>query len=359
MFTTNSIVLSEDITNIFSSLSSTLGQAFNSRFNMLIKKLFANNEQGFAYDPNDLTTLYQAVGGTIPVTKVVQPIGKSLDKSGRNNHAYQSTSASRPTLSARVNELVATEDLSSVLWREINGSVVGNDKFTPNTTLGIHRISQAIAPSTGVQKKLSGRVKYAGVPFIYINAVQTIRASLCINLQTGAFISSGEKIKNISVVMQSDGWIDFSFEGETYEVNNPLYFQANTSLTTSDNSYTGNGVDGFLLSKVDMRRSSSSTIIPTYQKVESNTAYDNRNFPRYFKYDKVDDKLTTNLPTKLTGCTVIRSVPNVGTQILTNQTIPATYEDDTDHCGLIVINRALTPSETSAITAEFNKRAGV
>jgi len=84
-----------------------------------------------------------------------------------------------------------------------------------------------------------------------------------------------------------------------------------------------------------------------------------RDTPRRIDFDAVDDKLITNLPAQLTGCTIIRSVPNVGTQILTNQTIPATYEDNTDHCGLIVINRALTPSETSAITSEFNKMAGV
>jgi len=81
--------------------------------------------------------------------------------------------------------------------------------------------------------------------------------------------------------------------------------------------------------------------------------------PQRLDYDTVDDKLITNLPTQLTGCTVIRSVPNVGTQILTGQTIPATYEDNTDHCGLIVINRALTASETSQITKIFNKAAGV
>ena len=81
--------------------------------------------------------------------------------------------------------------------------------------------------------------------------------------------------------------------------------------------------------------------------------------PQRLDYDTVDDKLTTTLPAQLTGCTVVRSVPNVGTQILTGQTIPTPYNDNTDHCGLIVINRALTPSETSAITDEFNKRAGV
>ena len=84
-----------------------------------------------------------------------------------------------------------------------------------------------------------------------------------------------------------------------------------------------------------------------------------RDAPRRIDFDTVDDKLITTLPTQVTGCTVIRSVPNVGTQILTGQTFPATYNDNTDHCGLIVINRVLTPSETSAITAEFNKRAGV
>ena len=98
MFTTNSIVLSEDITSIFSSLSSILGQAFNSSFNKRIKKLFANNEQGFFYDPNDLTTLYQDAAGTIPVTVVGQPVGLVKDKSGRNNHAYQTDSACKPKL---------------------------------------------------------------------------------------------------------------------------------------------------------------------------------------------------------------------------------------------------------------------
>ena len=98
MFTTNSIVLSENITNIFSSLSSTLGQAFNSRFNMLIKKLFANNEVGFAYDPNDLSTLYQDAAGTVPVTAAGQPVGLILDKSGRGNHARQTDSACKPKL---------------------------------------------------------------------------------------------------------------------------------------------------------------------------------------------------------------------------------------------------------------------
>ena len=70
----------------------------NQNLSSLIKSLFANNEQGFAYDPNDLSTMFQDSAGTVPVTTVGQPVGLIRDKSGRNNHAYQATSASRPML---------------------------------------------------------------------------------------------------------------------------------------------------------------------------------------------------------------------------------------------------------------------
>ena len=64
----------------------------------LIKSLFSNGEQGFFYDPNDLSTMYQDVAGTIPVTDVGQHVGLIRDKSGRNNHAFQTNPASRPIL---------------------------------------------------------------------------------------------------------------------------------------------------------------------------------------------------------------------------------------------------------------------
>lgn len=90
-------------------LSTVLGGAFwtpsctvvggtSKTLNQLIKSLFANGEQGFAYDPNDLYTMFQDAAGTVPVTAAGQPVGLVLDKSGRGNHAYQTTSASRPLL---------------------------------------------------------------------------------------------------------------------------------------------------------------------------------------------------------------------------------------------------------------------
>ena len=46
-----------------------------------VKQLFSNNEQGFFYDPNDLSTMFQDAAGTTPVTAAGQPVGLILDKS--------------------------------------------------------------------------------------------------------------------------------------------------------------------------------------------------------------------------------------------------------------------------------------
>jgi hypothetical protein len=75
--------------------------------------LFAAGEQGVWYDPSDFSTMFQDSAGTTPVTAVEQPVGRILDKSGRGNTATQATSASRPVLSARVNELLATATLAT------------------------------------------------------------------------------------------------------------------------------------------------------------------------------------------------------------------------------------------------------
>lgn len=59
--------------------------------------LFAAGEQGAWFDPSDLMTLYQDVGGTVPVTAPGQSVALMLDKSGRGSHASQATAAARPT----------------------------------------------------------------------------------------------------------------------------------------------------------------------------------------------------------------------------------------------------------------------
>ena len=68
-----------------------------------VASLFRNGEQGVWYDPSDFSTMFQDAAGTIPVTAVGQAVGRILDKSGRGNHATQTTSTKRPVLQQDAN----------------------------------------------------------------------------------------------------------------------------------------------------------------------------------------------------------------------------------------------------------------
>ncbi|NWK62795.1 hypothetical protein HYI12_09450 [Acinetobacter sp. SwsAc3] len=313
-------------------LSTVIGGAFwtpsctviggQQSFSQLIKKLFANGEQGFWYDPNDMGTMFQDAAGTVPVTGVGQPVGLIRDKSGRNNHAYQTTSAARPILQQTPilsGELVVNGDFSNGTtgWSVQNGTVAVVNGAARVTATSATK-PQLYLP-TGF---LAGKVVELTVNFMN----RTGGTSVYIGFYSEDLGSIGAITRlETNGVVKIKAVIPLSFKGGLY--------------CRLDGPTSGSYVDFDNIS------------------IKEITGY--RTDQNYIAYDSVDDKLITNLPAQLTGCTVIRSVPNVGTQILTGQTIPATYEDNKDHCGLIVINRALTPSETSAIAAEFNKRDGV
>ncbi len=106
------------------------------------RSLFASGEQGIWLDPSDFSTLYQDAAGTTPVTAVGQPVGLALDKSGRGNHATQTTAASRPTLQQDSNGMYylsfdGTDD--GMLTPSIN--FTATDKMT--VWAGVRKLSDA------------------------------------------------------------------------------------------------------------------------------------------------------------------------------------------------------------------------
>lgn len=62
------------------------------------RALFANGEQGAWYDPSDLSSMNTKHDGSGAVPGVGDPVGYIADKSGRGNHAKQTTDTARPTL---------------------------------------------------------------------------------------------------------------------------------------------------------------------------------------------------------------------------------------------------------------------
>lgn len=297
--------LSTVIGGAFWTPSATILGSSSKNLSQLIKSLFSLGEQGFAYDPNDLTTLYQDAAGTIPVTAAGQPVGLMKDKS--------------------------------------KGLVLGGE------------ISK---PFTNSEWGFSEGITVEDDLLHFTNAINGASA-LCANLA----IVSGR-----FYVLEFD-YVSYTSGGGVYARVNSGEFTAiptNTSghkkvilraETSGDSIHLAEGVGGgnYTIGNVSLKELVGNHAHQTQSAMRPLLVAN----PQRLDYDTVDDKLITTLPAQLTGCTVVRSVPNVGAQILTNQTIPTPYNDNIDNCGLIVINRALTPIETAQITQVFNKLAGV
>lgn len=58
--------------------------------------LFSNAQVGAWYDPSDLTTMFQDVAGTIPISADGQLVARINDKSGGGHHLTGASTASRP-----------------------------------------------------------------------------------------------------------------------------------------------------------------------------------------------------------------------------------------------------------------------
>lgn len=284
----------------------------------IIKSLFANNEQGFTRDPYDLSVMFQDAAGTIPVTAVGQAVGLMLDKS------------KGLVLGA---ELVTNGDFSNGTtgWESTAATLSASGGVCTVTAgaPGSIRVGRAIATEIGKTYKVTATIAVL---------------SIVVDITARSGVSLGEMSSTQAVVTTTvSKTVTMYFRANN--ASTMVYFNMNASA--SGQQYQVSGISCKELAGKHAYQTTSAAR-PLLQDA-----------PRRIDFDAVDDKLITNLPAQITGCTVIRSVPNVGTQILTGQTIPATYEDNKDHCGLIVINRALTATETSQITKLFNKAAGV
>ncbi|QBK68901.1 hypothetical protein [Acinetobacter johnsonii] len=280
----------------------------NETIHSLIRKLFANNEQGFAYDPNDLTTMFQDAAGTIPVTGAGQAVGLMLDKSKglrKGANLVPQKSFAEGTAGWTL-QSVWTFTGDKVICNGSTSLLLLNTKFVLGKRYRI-TIAATRTSTSGTLSIRNGATVASEIATIQATGIEVIERNVHVSDNNSPHI-----------YFLSQGWVGEIISISIEEIAGNHAYQTTASMR------------------------------PILQDA-----------PRRIDFDAIDDKLITNLPAQLTGCTVVRSVPNVGTQILTGQTIPATYEDNKDHCGLIVINRALTTTETSQITKLFNKAAGV
>lgn len=275
------------------------GQAFSPA------SLFAAGEQGVWYDPSDFSTMFQDSAGTTPVTAVEQPVGRILDKSGRGNHATQSTSASRPVLSARVNLLTKTEQFDDAVWAKAAGvSVPVTNNLAPDGTLTADTITSTagnqinqtnIATIVGATYTTSAWIKKTigatVFPMLVLNGT-AVFGQVILNTNTGvANVRSGVPgATNVVVTDAVDYWrLSFSTVPNS-TISSVLFYAA---ASTDGTSYTGGLSASHIIWGADLRVTNDGVGIPAYQRVNTSTDYDTTGFPYYLRFDGTDDSMAT------------------------------------------------------------------
>lgn len=317
MFTRDSVIISHNIKTPLTSISRAVGNILQLTYGQLIKSLFANGEQGFFYDPNDLSTMYQDAAGTVPVTGVGQPVGLIRDKSGRNNHAYQTVSASRPVLHAKVNMLFDTEECGTPKWGKTLCTSTQVQELSPtgskpvslvassSDTSTFYQTSQVVNSAPPTRYKFSFYFKGQGeatddVMSVYVgdasNASSRLEARYALfNPSNVQLVSQGEefsvattKAEAGNAVPVGNGWFRVTLAFTTTTT-------VNLTVRAQIRRGTGTGAPAScLLWGFDLRSVNGTALLPSYQKVVDASNYDTAGFPHYLSFDGADDFLQTS-----------------------------------------------------------------
>ena len=273
--------------------------------------LFSAGEVGAWYDPSDFSTMFQDSAGTTPVTAVEQPVGLIRDKSGRGNHASQSTAASRPVLSARVNQLTYTDGLRTTEWPTFsNLTRIVSGGGTPSTGSGNYTRLTATAGNTDHYLQSAGITFVSGVNYTISYEVQYVdQRWVGLSWYDGGGFRQGSTFDLLNGVVGSNLGENSArsitpLGGSRYRIS-----ISRTSATTgtvyagivmldSDKSFTTVTTSNLSativdIGLVDLRVTNVGVNLPAYQRVGAATDYDTTGFPLYLKFDGTDDSLAT------------------------------------------------------------------
>ena len=220
------------------------------------------------------------------------------------NHAFQSTSASRPVLSARYNLLTKTEDFSDGVWQKANVTAVntsattdplgGNtaDKLYPSSSGANRFIYQVTSGLVSGFYKWSIRVKAAEKNIVYIDFTGAGTTQAFFNLSTGQ-VGSVAAGYAATITSLGNGWYECSGTNNTATAYSfgGVYGVADANGSTT---VTANGTDGIYIWGADLRVANNGITQPAYQRVNTATDYATTGFLPYLKFDGVDDSLSTN-----------------------------------------------------------------
>ena len=274
-----------------------------------IKRMFTTGVNGAWYDPSDFSTMFQNAAGTTPVTAVGQPVGLMLDKSGRGNHAFNSSgnSANFPVLSARYNLLTKTEDFSDAVWSFANvgtgtGTKTANYGIAPDGTQTAARVQLSVGVLTDRAYFYQGIAAPASATQRWY--IKTNDGS------TKTITMAGVGTKQIIV---TGSW-------QLFTSSDSVVVGANPGLILGNSTPTDLSAD-LLVWHPDVRVSNDALNQPAYQRVNTATDYDTVGFKPYLSFNGVNQWLQTDSidftgTDKMTAWAGVRKLSDVSVSIL-------------------------------------------
>ena len=216
------------------------------------------------------------------------------------NHRFQTTSANRPVVSARVNLLTKTEEFDNAAWTKSNVTVTANaivapdgtmtaDSLIENTAISTHDLRQTVslvaaASTFAIRAKPNGRtwiaVAVGSIRYAYFNLAGAGAVGFSLNA-TGA------------ISVDANGWYTctITFTPAAAGGDNAYVY-----LASADNvvTYTGDGTSGIYVWGADLRPTNQGVGLPAYQRVNTSTDYDSTGFPIYIKPNGSNQFMQTN-----------------------------------------------------------------
>lgn len=297
----------------------------------LIRQLFGAGEQGAFYIPrprvNGAQSLFQDAKGTTPVTADGDPVGLMLDQSQRL--ALGAEEIPNPNWDGGYTTNGAKQIPTD--WIEYNQSNVSSSTVLPN--------SYTFTASAHLAGIVYNDIIHDG-RFYYV----TIKA------RKTASVSGAPNLK-----LYSGAWNEIIAAGATvgawYEKTFRVAFTNDLVIASFDGAATW---EIEYISARELKGNHASEATSAKRPSASNVP------PWKADFDGVDDELIVSFASSLgSDCTIARAVAGTGASILTGQTIGTSYTIDSDFNALVVVDRALTSSETVQLTAYLNQISGV
>lgn len=222
------------------------------------------------------------------------------------NHLIQPTDADRPILSARVNMLENTEDLTADSFSTVN-ITKGINYIQENSANQYHQMSQGVnldAPTVfSVEAKLKNGTRYLGLGPVNSSSAGSAQLGV-FDLENGIYLGEATYGTGTSltgkITALNDGWyrcevsVDKNIDNLTsYRGSTIRLMDGFEQGTTIGFLYRGDGTSAIYIRNVDLRSADQATgLLPDYQRVgdvdTDPTDYDWQNFPWYLAFNGVN-----------------------------------------------------------------------